>query len=85
MAVIGYLWPAGRRDARLHQAAIAARTEKTEEPAGSEATDTPGDEHPAAGHGEMIADNRENPTRDEESTGGRDDGEPDGQADNLEG
>ena len=85
VTVIGYLWLAGRRDARLHQAAIAAGTEKMEEPAGSETTDTPGDEHPAAGHEETIVDNRENPTQDEDSTGGRDDGEPAGQADNLEG
>lgn len=85
VTVIGYLWLAGRRDARLHQAAIAAGTEKTEEPVGSETTDTPGDEHPAAGHEETIVDNRENPTQDEDSTGGRDDGEPTGQADNLEG
>ena len=85
VTVIGYLWLAGRRDARLHRAAVSAGTEKTEEPADSEATDTPGDEHPAAGYEEIIVDDRENPAQDEDSTGGRDDGEPAGQADNLEG
>ena len=85
VTVIGYLWLAGRRDARLHQAAVAAGTEKTEETAGSEVTDTPGDECPAVEHEETITDNRENPTPEGESTGGRDDGEPAGEADNLEG
>ena len=83
VAVTGYLWLAGRRDARLHQA--AAGIEKTEEPAEAEGTGTPEDEHPAADHGETIVGARESPAQDEEFTDGRDGGEPAGEADNLEG
>ena len=85
VAVVGYLWLAGRRDARLHQAAIVAGTEKTEGADVSETTDTPGDEHPVAGHKEAIIDIQEDLTQDEESVGRQDDEEPVEQADNLEG
>ena len=72
IAVIGYLWLAGRRDARLHRAAPAGGTEEPEETADEGITDPPGDECPAVGHEEMIVDEQ-------------DDGESAGETDNLEG
>ena len=85
VAVAGYLWLAGRRDARLHQATVSAGTERAEETADSEITDAPGDECLAVEHGETNVGDRETPSQYEEPMDDQDDGESTGKTDNLEG
>lgn len=85
VAVAGYLWLAGRRDARLHQATVSAGTERAEETADPEITDAPGDECLAVEHGETNVGERETPSQYEEPMDDQDDGESTGKTDNLEG
>ena len=85
VVVVGYLWLAGRRDARLHQATVSAGTERAEETADPEITATSGDECLAVEHEETSVGDQETPSQYEEPMDDQDDGELTGKADNLDG